>query len=121
MLYLIYAIIGTLYAKWHGLSGSELRWTPFYIVVALPFFAMSALKFGEAGMDVFKCVCAMALLVYGLMAGLCNRSLRPLFLSLLPGSQKRLQDLKQTREQLSNELSELISESAALRMSPLSG
>jgi hypothetical protein len=38
-----------------------------------------------------------------------DRSLRPLFLSLLPGSQKRLQQLKKTREDLSVELSDIIS------------
>jgi hypothetical protein len=38
-----------------------------------------------------------------------DRSLRPLFLSLLPGSQKRLQQLKKTRENLSVELSDIIS------------
>ena len=38
------------------------------------------------------------------------RSLRPLFLSLLPGSQKELEKLRRKRESLANELSELISE-----------
>jgi hypothetical protein len=37
------------------------------------------------------------------------RSLRPLFLSLLPGSQKELEKLRKTRESLANELSEVIS------------
>lgn len=39
-----------------------------------------------------------------------GRSLRPLFLSLLPGAQRELEGIKKTREALANELSELISE-----------
>lgn len=31
-----------------------LHWMPVWIFVGMPFLAMSSLKFGEAGMDVFK-------------------------------------------------------------------
>lgn len=44
------------------------------------------------------------------------RSLRPLFLSLLPGSQKELEKLRRKRESLANELSELISEGITSRL-----
>jgi glycerol-3-phosphate O-acyltransferase / dihydroxyacetone phosphate acyltransferase len=54
VLYLIYAIIGTIIAHQYGADAKTLHWMPVYIILALPFFAMSALKFGEAGMDVFK-------------------------------------------------------------------
>jgi glycerol-3-phosphate O-acyltransferase/dihydroxyacetone phosphate acyltransferase len=54
VLYTIYAILGTVIAHQYGVCSETLHWMPLYIFTALPFFAMSALKFGEAGMDVFK-------------------------------------------------------------------
>ncbi|KAJ9115919.1 hypothetical protein QFC22_005062 [Naganishia vaughanmartiniae] len=91
LLYTIYSIIAAVIAYKKNAPPVVLHWMPVWIFVGMPFLAMSSLKFGEAGMDVFK-------------------SLRPLFLSLLPGAQKELEGIKQTRENLANELSELINE-----------
>lgn len=91
LLYIFYAISATYLAIRFDASTKLIWSTPLLVFVVMPFLAMSSLKFGEAGMDVFK-------------------SLRPLFLSLLPGSQKELDNLRRTREDMSNELSELIDE-----------
>ncbi|PSR74915.1 hypothetical protein PHLCEN_2v9449 [Hermanssonia centrifuga] len=66
-------------------------WTPFFVITALPVIAYAALKFGEAGMDVLK-------------------SLRPLVISLFPGQQRYLDQLKDMRVRLAKELDEVISE-----------
>lgn len=39
-----------------------------------------------------------------------HRSLRPLIIALVPGQQRSLNNLKRMREELANELSELINE-----------
>ncbi|KZT56765.1 hypothetical protein CALCODRAFT_454025 [Calocera cornea HHB12733] len=91
ILYTLYAILGTCIAY---RVGAETRWilaTPFITWVVVPVIGYCALKFGEAGMDVFK-------------------SLRPLLLAVLPGHHKRLEKLKQTRADLSNEISSVIDE-----------
>ena len=53
-LYLVYALIGTWiaykYEIWYGYA----RFVPFVILSFLPSLGIAALKFGEAGMDVFK-------------------------------------------------------------------
>lgn len=54
LLYAFYAILATILAKKYGLP---LKWriaTPFLFTSAAPFIGYAALKFGEAGMDVFK-------------------------------------------------------------------
>lgn len=60
-------------------------------MAAMPFFGFSALKFGEAGLDVLK-------------------SLRPLVVALLPGQQRSLNRLKSMRDQISNELNGAIND-----------
>lgn len=91
LLYTVYAILATWIAWRQGASITLIKWMPAIVFFIMPFFAMSSLKFGEAGMDVFK-------------------SLRPLFVSLLPGSQQELEGIRNEREKLSNQLSELINE-----------
>ncbi|KZT26230.1 hypothetical protein NEOLEDRAFT_1197549 [Neolentinus lepideus HHB14362 ss-1] len=66
-------------------------WTPFIVLMALPFIGYAALKFGEAGMDVLK-------------------SLRPLVIALVPGQQRMLDKVKAMRAHLSNELADTINE-----------
>lgn len=98
VLYVFYAILATYSANRFGFPSKVVHSMPFIVITVLPFLAMSALKFGEAGMDVFK-------------------SLRPLFLSLLPGSQRELERIRRDREDMSNELSELIGESGMIYVS----
>ncbi|KAJ3864169.1 hypothetical protein EV359DRAFT_73195 [Lentinula novae-zelandiae] len=93
LLYLFYAFLVALLAirvdasfKWRMLA-------PLSVFVALPFTSFSALKFGEAGMDVLK-------------------SLGPLITALIPGQQRSLDKLRSTREKLSNEVMEVIQELA---------
>ncbi|KZO99271.1 hypothetical protein CALVIDRAFT_494758 [Calocera viscosa TUFC12733] len=91
ILYTVYALIGTYIAY---RVGAETRWiiaTPFITWTVVPIIGYWALKFGEAGMDVFK-------------------SLPPLVLAVLPGRHQRLEKLKQTRADLSNEISSVIDE-----------
>ncbi|CAI2176573.1 19597_t:CDS:2 [Funneliformis geosporum] len=66
-------------------------WTP--MVVYIFFFLVSnfTMHLADSGLDVY-------------------RSLRPLFLSLLPWSQSSIQNLRAVREQLSNDLTDLINE-----------
>ncbi|KAI8998717.1 glycerol-3-phosphate O-acyltransferase [Trametes punicea] len=91
VLYTFYAILATVVAI---KAGAPLRWriwTPFIVLMVLPFIGYAALKFGEAGMDVLK-------------------SLRPLVVALIPGQQRSLDRLKRMREDVANELAEVINE-----------
>lgn len=53
-LYILYAMIATYVAYRHGASSGTLYLIPLSVFIIMPFFAMSSLRFGEAGMDVFK-------------------------------------------------------------------
>ncbi|KAJ7100824.1 hypothetical protein B0H15DRAFT_944115 [Mycena belliarum] len=91
VLYLLYAVVGTLLAI---RVNAPLKWrlvTPFLVLFGVPAMSYAALKFGEAGMDVLK-------------------SLPPLIAAVIPGHQKSLDKLKAMRVQLSNEVSELIND-----------
>ncbi|WWC66412.1 uncharacterized protein I206_100314 [Kwoniella pini CBS 10737] len=91
MLYVFYCILATFLAYKYDLAPAWRHWTPVAIFFLLPGWAIASLKFGEAGADVFK-------------------SLRPLFLSLWPGSLREVDKLRQMRESLANEISEVIDE-----------
>ncbi|KAF8136325.1 glycerol-3-phosphate O-acyltransferase, partial [Boletus edulis] len=91
LVYTFYAILATVVAVKANFSVSLQLWTPFLVISALPFMNYAALKFGEAGMDVFK-------------------SLRPLIVALIPGQQRDLDHLKAMRLRLSNEVADVINE-----------
>ncbi|CAL1704818.1 unnamed protein product [Somion occarium] len=91
VLYGFYAFLATVLAFKVGASLTWKILTPIAVMVALPFIGYAALKFGEAGMDVLK-------------------SLRPLFVALVPGQQRYLKRLKEMRLRLSNELVDVINE-----------
>ncbi|KAH9951353.1 glycerol-3-phosphate O-acyltransferase [Amylocystis lapponica] len=91
LLYVFYALLATLTAIKMGASAQWQTWTPILVLTALPCVAYAALKFGEAGLDVFK-------------------SLRPLIIALVPGQQRSLDGLKAMRVQVANELAEVIGE-----------
>ncbi|KAG6818143.1 hypothetical protein H0H87_000048 [Tephrocybe sp. NHM501043] len=91
LLYTFYAFLATYIAIRAKASISWRIATPFLVFVALPFMNYAALKFGEAGMDVLK-------------------SLRPLVVALVPGQQRSLDQLKRLREELSNEVADLIND-----------
>jgi len=60
VLYTLYACLATMVAV---RAQAPLTWriaTPFLVFIALPFMNYAALKFGEAGVDVLKCVYALA-------------------------------------------------------------
>jgi len=91
VVYLLYAILATSIAI---RANAPLKWkilTPLVVFMALPFMNIAALKFGEAGMDVLK-------------------SLRPLVVTLVPGQQRSLDQLRSMREQLSNEVAGVIND-----------
>lgn len=89
LLYVIYAFIATIYAYRHDILPEYRKYTPLLVIWLLPSLGYSALKFGEAGMDVAK-------------------SLRPLFLSIWPGNQREVNKLRQMREELANEIGDCI-------------
>ncbi|WVQ82544.1 hypothetical protein IAT38_004673 [Cryptococcus sp. DSM 104549] len=91
LLYLFYCVLATFLAYKYDLAPAYRHWTPVVIFWWLPGWAMASLKFGEAGVDVAK-------------------SLRPLFLSVWPGNQREVDRLREMREGLTNEISEVIDE-----------
>ncbi|CDO70806.1 hypothetical protein BN946_scf184798.g122 [Trametes cinnabarina] len=91
VLYSFYAMLATIVAIKAGAPFKYRLWTPFIVLTVLPFVGYAALKFGEAGMDVLK-------------------SLRPLVIALIPGQQRSLDKLKRMREDVANELAEVINE-----------
>jgi hypothetical protein len=56
ILYIFYSVLAGFTAAQYGFTYKYRLWAPFMTMAALPFFGYSALKFGEAGSDVFKCV-----------------------------------------------------------------
>jgi hypothetical protein len=72
---------------------------PLYVFVALPIMALSALKFGEAAMDIIK-------------------SLPPLVVSLIPGNEKQLENLRKRRAYLAEELNGVIGKFKSLATPP---
>lgn len=54
ILYIFYSVLAGFTAARYGLTYKYRLWAPFMTMAALPFFGYSALKFGEAGLDVFK-------------------------------------------------------------------
>ncbi|GAA5931927.1 uncharacterized protein JCM15063_001605, partial [Sporobolomyces koalae] len=92
-LYTVYAINAVVLAHKLSLPFKYKLWAPFATFAGLPVIGIAALKFGEVGMDVYK-------------------SLRPLFLSLVPGKEHQLQKLLLLRESLQGELNELVEELA---------
>ncbi|KIO34813.1 hypothetical protein M407DRAFT_240595 [Tulasnella calospora MUT 4182] len=91
VLYMFYAFLATVVAFKAGASTKWKILTPICTMIAIPIIAWSALKFGEAGMDVLK-------------------SLRPLVISLFPGQQVQLDKIRKERERLAKELSDVINE-----------
>ncbi|EIW72795.1 hypothetical protein TREMEDRAFT_70810 [Tremella mesenterica DSM 1558] len=90
-LYIVYTALTTFVAYRNDLVPEWRGWIPLIMMSVLPSLGYAALKFGEAGMDVFK-------------------SLRPLFLSLWPGNQREVNKLREMREALSNDISDIIDE-----------
>ncbi|KAG2111508.1 uncharacterized protein F5147DRAFT_744689 [Suillus discolor] len=91
VMYAFYAIVATIVAVRANASLATRIWTPFLVILALPFMNYAALKFGEAGMDVLK-------------------SLRPLIVALIPGQQRSFDKVKAMRVRLSNEVADVINE-----------
>ncbi|TIB30187.1 hypothetical protein E3P84_03448 [Wallemia ichthyophaga] len=95
LLYLYYVVlttyIATRYGSQIGLSEFYIRWSPLFALLSLPYLGISALKFGEGGVDIYK-------------------SLRPLFVNLLPWNEKELSKIKRMRQDLANELTDIIEE-----------
>jgi glycerol-3-phosphate O-acyltransferase/dihydroxyacetone phosphate acyltransferase len=109
VLYLLYACIGLLLAI---RANAPLKWrliTPVVVLFGVPAISYTALKFGEAGMDVLKYGYLPVFILDGAhSAGSIRRSLPPLIAALIPGHQQSLDKLKAIRVQLSNEVSDLI-------------
>lgn len=54
VLYIFYSVVAGIVAARNSHTYKYRLWAPFITMAALPFFGYSALKFGEAGSDVFK-------------------------------------------------------------------
>ncbi|KAI6143231.1 hypothetical protein BKA82DRAFT_4184090 [Pisolithus tinctorius] len=91
LLYTLYAVLAIAIAVKIQAPLSVRLCAPLLVTFALPVMNYAALKFGEAGMDVFK-------------------SLRPLILALGPGHQRDLDKVKEMRMRLSNEVADVINE-----------
>lgn len=91
VLYGFYAFLAAVLAIRAGTSTLWVVWTSIVTFFTLPCVAYAALKFGEAGMDVFK-------------------SLRPLFITLIPGQSRVLDEVKAMRIEVSNELADVVRE-----------
>lgn len=105
-----YAFLATMLMVRANAPMSWRIWTPVMVMVTLPFLGYAALKFGEAGMDVLKCVLPLAFHMFTLNFEFQTRSLRPLVIALIPGQQRTLDKVKDVREKLTNELTDVINE-----------
>jgi glycerol-3-phosphate O-acyltransferase/dihydroxyacetone phosphate acyltransferase len=90
-LYSIYAAGATVLAFKYDLSTRYKFYAPFATMAGLPLIGYSALKFGEVGADVYK-------------------SLRPLFLSVLPGNVKQLDRIRTMRAALQVDIDSVVNE-----------
>ncbi|EWC44597.1 hypothetical protein DRE_06678 [Drechslerella stenobrocha 248] len=93
-LYSFYTFLLTYWAYRHRIWGNLPDWVPLWLVVVFgycffPAITFAALRIGEVGMDIFK-------------------SLRPLVLSLNPGTANTLFKLRQRREDLAVEVANMI-------------
>ncbi|KAF3202581.1 hypothetical protein TWF106_002352 [Orbilia oligospora] len=93
-LYSFYTFLLTYWAYRHHIWGILPNWVPLWLVVVFgycffPAITFAALRIGEIGMDIFK-------------------SLRPLFLSLNPGTANTIVKLRQRREELAIEVANTI-------------
>ncbi|KIN98347.1 hypothetical protein M404DRAFT_158154, partial [Pisolithus tinctorius Marx 270] len=91
LLYTLYAVLAIAIAVKIQAPLSVRLCAPLLVTFVLPVMNYAALKFGEAGVDVFK-------------------SLRPLILALGPGHQRDLDKVKEMRMRLSNEVADVINE-----------
>ena len=91
LLYVGYTFAAVILSYKYNLSAGKRYWVPLVTLCSLPCLGYSALKFGEAGMDVAK-------------------SLRPLFLSLWPGNQREVDRLRSMREAITNDMNDIIDE-----------
>lgn len=94
ILYTFYTVLLVYWTHRNRVQGYVPTWVPLWSIVLLgyivfPAITFAALRFGEVGMDILK-------------------SLRPLFLCLNPSSSNTIYKLRQTRAQLSTELTDLI-------------
>jgi glycerol-3-phosphate O-acyltransferase/dihydroxyacetone phosphate acyltransferase len=94
ILYVFYTILLTYWTYRNRVQGYVPEWVPLWAVVIFgyiffPAITFAALRFGEVGMDIVK-------------------SLRPLVLSLNPASSHTIHKLRERREQLSAQVTDLI-------------
>ena len=94
LLYVFYTALLTYWTYRNRVQGYMPAWVPLWLIIIssmilFPSITFAALRFGETGMDIAK-------------------SLRPLILSLNPTSANTLVRLRQKRQQLSHEVTELI-------------
>lgn len=94
ILYNIYTILLVFWTYRNRVQGFMPHWVPLWAVVIFgyiffPAITFAALRFGEVGMDTFK-------------------SIRPLFLSLLPTSNTSIHKLQERRNKLSAEVTNVI-------------
>lgn len=91
VLYIFYAGVATYLAHRYKLPSRHQIFMPFYALTILPTIAYSTLKFSEVGIDIYK-------------------SLPPLFVSLMPGNYKTIQEIQETRARISKDLHTVIDE-----------
>lgn len=93
LFYWFYAFVALFIVSRYDVSFTVKLATPFVTLSLLPFVSYASLRFGETSLDIF-------------------RSLRPLFLSVFPGSAPKVRNLRQLRDDLSKDLTTLIDQYA---------
>ncbi|KAG0265433.1 hypothetical protein DFQ27_000647 [Actinomortierella ambigua] len=92
-LYYFYAFLFFIYLRHYDLSFKTrilLGWAAW---ACIPYITYASIRFGETGIDIM-------------------RSLRPLFISILPGQESTIEELRQSRAELQKTINELINELA---------
>ncbi|KAF9397723.1 hypothetical protein BGZ94_006226 [Podila epigama] len=92
-LYFVYAAIFFLYCGRFDISLKPrllLAWASWTLI---PFITYASIRFGEQGVDIFK-------------------SIRPLFLSIIPGEENTIVELRKSRHELQKTITQLINELA---------
>ncbi|KAG0243139.1 hypothetical protein BGW41_002779 [Actinomortierella wolfii] len=92
-LYFLYAFMFFLYLRYYDISLKARLLLGWAAWACIPYITYASIRFGETGIDIM-------------------RSLRPLFISILPGQESTIEELRQSRAELQKTINELINELA---------
>ena len=93
VLYFTYSVMVFIYCSRFDLSFKSRLLVAWAAWALIPFVTYASIRFGEVGIDIFK-------------------SIRPLFLSIIPGEESTINDLRKARAELQKTITTLINELA---------